>query len=48
MRAARTPALARRPGCQVLRLDAGHWPMLERPAELNAAVRDWLAGSERG
>ena len=41
-------ALARRPGCQVLRLDAGHWPMLERPAELNAAVRDWLAGSERG
>ncbi|NML17101.1 alpha/beta fold hydrolase [Azohydromonas sp. G-1-1-14] len=36
-------ALAQRPGHRVVALDAGHWLMLERPAEFNRAVRDWLA-----
>lgn len=37
-------ALSQRPGCRVLGLDTGHWPMAEQPAAFNAAVRGWLAG----
>jgi len=30
------------PGCRVLGFDAGHWLMLQKPAEYHAAVRGWL------
>jgi pimeloyl-ACP methyl ester carboxylesterase len=34
--------LAATPGCRVQGFDAGHWLMLQRPAEYHAAVRSWL------
>lgn len=38
-------ALATTPGCQVQGFDAGHWLMLQKPAEYHAAVRGWLDAS---
>lgn len=35
-------ALAATPGCRVQGFDAGHWLMLQKPAEYHAAVRGWL------
>ena len=35
--------LAARPGSRVLGLPTGHWVMLQRPQEFNAALLDWLA-----
>lgn len=35
-------ALAARPGCAVVPMRAGHWVMRDRPAEFEAAVKDWL------
>lgn len=35
-------ALGTTPGCRVVGFDAGHWLMLQKPAEFNAAVRGWL------
>lgn len=35
-------ALAATPGCRVQGFDAGHWFMLQKPAEFNATVRAWL------
>ena len=37
--------LAARPGSRVLGLPTGHWVMLQRPAEFNAALLDWLAAT---
>jgi pimeloyl-ACP methyl ester carboxylesterase len=37
--------LSARPGCRVLGLPTGHWVMLQRPQEFNAALRDWLAAT---
>lgn len=37
-------ALAERPGSRVLGLPTGHWVMVQRPQEFNAAVIDWLDG----
>ena len=30
------------PTLKEVRLDTGHWPALEKPAEVNAAILDWL------
>jgi pimeloyl-ACP methyl ester carboxylesterase len=38
-------ALATTPGCRVQGFDAGHWLMLQKPAEYHAAVRGWLDAS---
>ncbi|MEW6479720.1 MAG: alpha/beta fold hydrolase [Pseudomonadota bacterium] len=35
-------ALENTPGSAVRGLDAGHWLMLQKPAEFNGAVRQWL------
>lgn len=35
-------ALEKTPGSAVRGLDAGHWLMLQKPAEFNGAVRQWL------
>jgi len=35
-------ALAQRPGNRVLALRCGHWVMVDKAAEFEAAVRDWL------
>jgi len=37
-------ALAARPGSRVMGLPTGHWVMVQRPQEFNAAVIDWLDG----
>lgn len=38
-------ALATTPGCRVQGFDAGHWLMLQKPADYHAAVRGWLDAS---
>lgn len=38
-----TERVAATPGNMVLPLHAGHWVMINRPAELHAAMDDWLA-----
>jgi pimeloyl-ACP methyl ester carboxylesterase len=38
--------LAARPGSRVLGFPTGHWVMIARPAEFNAAVLAWLAETE--
>jgi pimeloyl-ACP methyl ester carboxylesterase len=37
-------ALAAQPGSRVLALPTGHWVMVQRPQEFNAALIDWLDG----
>jgi pimeloyl-ACP methyl ester carboxylesterase len=34
--------LARRPGCDVVPLDTGHWAMKDNPAAVNQAILRWL------
>ncbi|OPZ60834.1 MAG: Haloalkane dehalogenase [Deltaproteobacteria bacterium ADurb.Bin510] len=36
--------LNRRPGSRAIGFEAGHWVMLDQPAGVSAAIRDWLAG----
>lgn len=38
-------ALGTTPGCQVQGFDAGHWLMLQKPAQFHASVRAWLDAS---
>ena len=38
-------ALVTRPGCRVVEMNTGHWVMLNAPADFQAVVTDWLAGS---
>ena len=37
--------LARQPGNRVIGMPTGHWVMIGRPREFNAALLDWLKGS---
>lgn len=37
--------LRARADCRALELKAGHWLMLDQPAELHAALREWLAAA---
>ena len=37
-----------RPGCRVLGLPTGHWVMVQRPDEFQAAVRQWLRATDHG
>lgn len=36
--------LEHRPGCRVIAMPTGHWPMVEKPGPFNAAVLEWLDG----
>jgi len=38
-------ALARRPGCQVVGFDTGHWVMLQQPERFNQVAGEWLAAT---
>jgi cis-3-alkyl-4-acyloxetan-2-one decarboxylase len=40
-------ALGTTPGCRVRGFDAGHWLMLQQPAQFTAAVREWLDETTR-
>jgi len=34
--------IAARPGCRVIAFPTGHWIMVQRPREFNAALLAWL------
>jgi pimeloyl-ACP methyl ester carboxylesterase len=36
--------LAHKPGCRVLAMPTGHWPMVQQPGPFNAALLEWLDG----
>jgi pimeloyl-ACP methyl ester carboxylesterase len=39
--------LGTRPGCRTIAFSTGHWIMVQRPAEFNAALLAWLAETDR-
>lgn len=41
-------ALAARPGCRVVPMRTGHWPMCSDPTGFHREVGDWLAGTSAG